>query len=127
LKTSRGRDIGNYSFRVKSLPAPTVYIGNKNGGEIDRNILINSFLTPRLDGFDFELFFRVTKYRMIAENPSGEGHFYNGNSSTLTEGMIEEIKKLPSGSAVVFYDFEVTYATKDSPVFQCEPVHFTVR
>ncbi|MFT7101534.1 MAG: gliding motility-associated protein GldM [Bacteroidia bacterium] len=60
------RKMGEFEFRVKSVPAPTPTIAGKEGGLISAGRLAAApTVVPKMKDFDFELFYQVTKFDLV--------------------------------------------------------------
>lgn len=58
-------NMGSREFRVKRVPDPVAEIANIKEGEIEKNTLLAaSAIIPAMKDFEFELYFRVTSFRM---------------------------------------------------------------
>ena len=56
--------MGSFDYRVKKVPDPVATIANSKGGTVNKNILAAGTLIPQLENFDFELFFKITGFKM---------------------------------------------------------------
>ena len=94
------RKMGEFEFRVKSVPAPTPTIAGTEGGLVSANRLAAApTVIPKMKDFDFELFYKVTKFDLV----------YQVGTDLITKQVvgsripadaIAQIKRLKKGSRV---------------------------
>lgn len=94
------RKMGEFEFRVKDVPAPTPTIAGTEGGLVSANRLAAApTVIPKMKDFDFELFFKVTKFDLV----------YQVGTDLITKQVIgsrippdavAQIKRLRKGSRI---------------------------
>lgn len=61
--------IGTANFRIEYVPDPVAKIGTKNGGLIEKEILLGHFgITAELTDFDFDVKFRIKSFSVVILN-----------------------------------------------------------
>jgi gliding motility-associated protein GldM len=87
------KNMGAFTFRLKTLPDPIAKIGGKNEGFISKNILLASpYLVPEMPvGFDFSLNFVVTSYN-FGTFKSGDVFNMKVQGNALSKEIIQMIK-----------------------------------
>lgn len=98
----RKMPMGEFKYRVKRVPDPIPTIANKEGGPIDKSILAAGTLIPKMKDFDFELFFRITGFRVSIIAKGKDLIEFPAESNQLTEQMRTNIGKLRAGDKVIF-------------------------
>jgi gliding motility-associated protein GldM len=94
------RKMGEFEFRVKDVPAPVATIAGTKGGLVSPNRLAAApTVIPKMENFDFELFFKVTKFDLV----------YQVGTDLMTKPVVgskippdavAQIKRLKKGSRV---------------------------
>ena len=94
------RKMGEFEFRVKSVPAPTATIAGSEGGLISANRLAAApTVIPKMKDFDFELFYKVTKFDLVYQ--VGTDLITKPvNGSSIPADALDQIKRLKRGSRV---------------------------
>lgn len=94
------RKMGEFEFRVKSVPAPTATIAGSEGGLISANRLAAApTVIPKMKDFDFELFYKVTKFDLVYQ--VGTDLITKPvNGSSIPPDALDQIKRLKKGSRV---------------------------
>jgi gliding motility-associated protein GldM len=97
--------MGTEIFRVKKLPDPDPYIGNKKNGFISREMLISAgnIVARMPDDFEFDYQFQIRSFRMTMQRGFNVNH-YESSSSRLTDEMIKQIKNTNRGQTIIFED-----------------------
>ncbi len=85
--------MGGSPFRVKPVPNPIPTIGGVEGGPIGKAILLASALIPQMKGFDFDLQFVITNFKM-GINIGGDYIEKSSSNNQLTP----EMKRLIQGA-----------------------------
>lgn len=95
--------MGAFKYRVKRVPDPVAMINGKKGGSINKNELaaatsVNSIM----ENFDFELYFKVTKFRMTLIKKGRDPIEIDSQSNLLTPQMKQAISGSGPGTKVYF-------------------------
>jgi len=89
-------------FRVLPVPPPTIRLAGKSEGAVDRAVLASSsFLTANLDGFLFELKYRVTQFEIIATGKKGVIVNQTVKGNKLPKSVINKLRKSPRGTIII--------------------------
>ncbi len=96
----KSRKMGEFEFRVKDVPAPVATIAGTKGGLISPNRLAAApTVIPKMENFDFELFFKVTKFDLVYQ--VGTDLITKPvNGSKIPADAVAQIKRLKKGSRV---------------------------
>ena len=94
------RKMGEFEFRIKDVPAPVAQIAGVEEGLVSANRLAAApTVIPKMKNFDFELFFKVTKFDLV----------YQVGTDLITKPVtgsripgdaVDQIKRLKKGSRV---------------------------
>lgn len=108
LGTGRTQNMGSQEFRIKGVPNPIAYIGSKIGsGKISKEILIqNTFLTARMENFDFELPWRITSYRITVVKNGREVASKTNSGSQFSSDIQNTIRSATSGTTFEFTEIK---------------------
>jgi len=94
------RLIGQYMFRVKDVPRAIATIAGKEGGLISASRLAAApTVIPKIENFDFELFFKVTKFDLVYQ-VGADLIAKNVVGSKIPPDAIAQIKRLKKGARV---------------------------
>lgn len=97
--------LGTSKFRVKRIPDPKPQFAGKSGGNTSAaNIKAQDRLFAKLDNFDFDAKFNVTRFTILIVKPRQDPIIYSTNGSELTSAMRSAISTVTPGSTVVFKD-----------------------
>jgi len=100
------KNAGKGEFRIKKVPAPVLFLGAKNGGEVSpAELRTMSVVTARLENFAFDLSYKVTRYKFVYQPKRGG----NAVQKDITGAQIpQEIKSLMTapgaGDMFIFYN-----------------------
>lgn len=106
IDTENGRrSMGRKIFRVKRVPDPVAYIGDKRKGSVSKGWLAaQSGIKAVLKGFDFDLRFRVVYFKL---SYTDKGFTKEKVVRSNSFGTIRsELRKVPSGKKVYFEDIQ---------------------
>jgi hypothetical protein len=96
------RPMGDAFFRVKKVPLPIAKIANQVDGDIERNTLIAAgAIIPVMEDFEFELYFRVTSFRM-ATVIGGDWISKRANGNRFSDEMVSMIQNARRGQKFFF-------------------------
>jgi hypothetical protein len=101
----KGMVLGASDFRVKRIPDPKAQFGGKSGGSTSAaNIRAQDRLFAKLDNFDFDAKFNVTRFTILIIKPRQDAIIYSGSSGELTGAMKSALNTVTPGTTVVFKD-----------------------
>ncbi|MBI1286868.1 MAG: gliding motility protein GldM [Flavobacteriales bacterium] len=94
------RPMGDFKFRVKDVPPPVATIAGVEEGLVSANRLAAApTVIPKMQNFDFELFFQVTKFDLVYQ--VGTDLITKPvTGSRIPDGDLDQIKRLKKGSRV---------------------------
>lgn len=94
------RPMGDFDFRVKEVPAPVGTIAGIQEGLVSANRLAAApTVIPKMENFDFELFFKVTKFDLVYQVGT-DLITKNVTGSSIPGDALDQIKRLKKGSRV---------------------------
>ncbi|HTH82230.1 MAG TPA: gliding motility protein GldM [Mucilaginibacter sp.] len=106
-EVSKGKimTLGSTLFRVKRIPDPKPQFAGKSGGTTSAaNIKAQDVLFAKLDGFDFDAKFNVTRFTLLVIKPRQDPISITGTGSELNSAMHSALSSISPGSIVVFKD-----------------------
>jgi len=93
--------VGNHQFRVHKVPDPAAYVGGKSGGKIARNVfLAANRITARLDGFAFDVAFRIESYSVVIEKDNVSSFKKDFKGNRFPNELRSEIQKIGRGAKI---------------------------
>jgi hypothetical protein len=98
-------------FRVKIVPKPVVYFGDKVSGEISKEE-INAVDSLQVNMYDFNyqgLQYTIKKFKLIYVPKKGNAQPFEANNGFLTPDMKAAIKNPITGDVIMVYDIFVTF------------------
>ncbi|WP_259068250.1 gliding motility protein GldM [Mucilaginibacter sp. X4EP1] len=104
---SKGKvtNLGSSLFRVKRIPDPKPQFAGKSGGNTSAaNIRAQDRLFAKLDNFDFDAKFNVTRFTMLVAKPRQDVIILSATGNELTGSMKALINTVSPGTTVVFKD-----------------------
>jgi len=97
--------LGASEFRVKRIPDPkAMFAGSYGGVTSAANIKGQDAIFAKLEGFEFDLKFNVTRFTLIVAKPRQDPIRYSGTGNELTADMHKALSGVGPGSYVVFQD-----------------------
>ncbi|MFB9842331.1 type IX secretion system motor protein PorM/GldM [Mucilaginibacter ginsenosidivorans] len=97
--------LGATKFRVKRIPDPKPQFAGKSGGNTSAaNIKAQDRVFAKLDNFDFDAKFNVTRFTILVIKPRQDPIIYSATGSELTSQMRAAINTIGPGSTIVFKD-----------------------
>jgi gliding motility-associated protein GldM len=97
--------LGSTLFRVKRIPDPKPVFAGKSGGSTSAaNLRAQDRLFARLDNFDFDAKFNVTRFTLIVVKPRQDPTILSTSGNELSSQMRAAMSSLAPGSIVVFKD-----------------------
>jgi hypothetical protein len=100
------RSMGSMKFRVKRVPDPVAYVGGVKGGPIAKGTLVASGgIIPRMDNFDFDLFFQITSFTLTM-NKAGDLVSESTTGSKFSAKMTTMLNSASKGQRIYFEDIK---------------------
>lgn len=97
--------LGSTLFRVKRIPDPKAEFAGKSGGSTtSANIKSQEAIFAKLDNFEFDAKFNVTRFTMMVLKPRQDVLTFTGTGNQLTSAMHAALNTISPGSKVVFQD-----------------------
>ena len=97
--------LGTTKFRIKRIPDPKPMFAGKSGGNTSAaNLKAQDRVFARLDNFDFDAKFNVTRFTILVIKPRQDPVIYSTNGSELTGPMKAAISSISPGATIVFKD-----------------------
>ena len=97
--------LGSTLFRIKRIPDPKAMFAGKSGGSTSAaNIRAQDRLFAKLDNFDFDAKFNVTRFTMIIVKPRQDAIIMSASGADLSGAMRSAIGGVSPGTTVVFKD-----------------------
>ena len=96
-------NMGAMKFRVKRVPDPVAKIAGKKEGPMQKNALIaQSAVIAELENFDFEIYYKVTRFKMSLYPKGKDPVEIDSNSNLITAQMKSALSKARAGDKVYF-------------------------
>jgi len=90
-------------FRVKRIPDPIAQFAGKTGGAMATvAIKAQNAIFAKLDNFDFDASFRVTKFSLIIAKPRADAIVLSTSGGKLSSAMKSALNGITPGSRVIF-------------------------
>ena len=97
--------LGTTKFRVKRIPDPKAqFAGKSDGSTSSVNIKAQNRVFAKLDNFDFDATFNVTRFTLIVVKPRQDPIIYQTTGPDLSSEMRKAINTVSPGSTVIFKD-----------------------
>jgi len=95
--------LGSTEFRVKRIPDPKAQFAGKGGGTTSTaNIKGQDAIYAKLDNFEFDAKFNVTRFTLIVNKPRQDAISINGTGNELTAQMRQALNTIGPGTNVIF-------------------------
>jgi gliding motility-associated protein GldM len=95
--------LGTSPFRVKRIPDPKPQFAGKSGGNTSAaNIRAQDRIFAKLDNFDFDAKFNVTRFTLMVAKPRQDVIIIPGIGNELTGAMRALINTVTPGTTIVF-------------------------
>lgn len=103
ISPGRSQVLGVQEFRVKRIPDPKAqFAGKSNGTTSAGNIKAQDKVFAKLEGFDFDAKFNVTRFSMTVIKPRQDAIVSSTSGSDLSGAMRSALATITPGSSVVF-------------------------
>ncbi|WP_317130929.1 type IX secretion system motor protein PorM/GldM [Sphingobacterium daejeonense] len=90
-------------FRVKRIPDPIAQFAGKTGGAMATvAIKAQNAIFAKLDNFDFDASFKVTKFSLIIAKPRADAIVLSTSGNRLSSSMKSALNGITPGSRVIF-------------------------
>jgi gliding motility-associated protein GldM len=125
-EVSKGRvmALGSTLFRVKRIPDPKPEFAGKSGGKTSAaNLKAQDAVFAKLEGFEFDAKFSVTRFTMIVIKPRQDALINSGTGNQLNSAMHAALNTVTPGSTVVFQD--IIAVGPDGSQRGLDPIIFT--
>ena len=97
--------LGTSLFRVKRIPDPKPQFAGKSGGNTSAaNIRAQDRIFAKLDNFDFDAKFNVTRFTLVVVKPRQDVISISGSGNELTAPMRTVMNTVTPGTTIVFKD-----------------------
>jgi gliding motility-associated protein GldM len=97
--------LGSTLFRVKRIPDPKPQFAGKSGGNTSAaNLRAQDRVFAKLENFDFDAKFNVTRFSIVVVKPRQDVISYSTNGSELSAQMKAVMNTVTPGTTVVFKD-----------------------
>lgn len=101
----KGMVLGASEFRIKRIPDPKAQFAGKSGGSTSAaNIKAQDAVFAKLDNFDFDARFNVTRFTLVIIKPRQDAITISTSGNNLTAPMRQALSSIIPGSTVVFKD-----------------------
>ncbi|MFI5157904.1 MAG: gliding motility protein GldM [Sphingobacteriales bacterium] len=101
----KGLVLGTSEFRVKRIPDPKPEFAGKSGGNTSAaNIRAQDKVFAKLDNFDFDAKFSVTRFTLLIAKPRQDAIILSTTGSQLSAAMRSAMSTVSSGTTIVFKD-----------------------
>jgi hypothetical protein len=116
--------LGSETFRLKNIPDPVVTINRMPAGQVNKNDLMTNGIiyATRPAGFDLPATFTVQSFKFYAPG-DGAGQII-GTGRSLSDQMINNIKKTKRDQVIILYDIKVN--GPDGPRVLQNPVTYRI-
>lgn len=105
----KNKPMGSSVFRLKLVPDPILKIAGTNTGVISKNLLLASpYIVAEMPvGFDFNLKFKVTSFKFVAAEASGEITEFKVQGNALNTDIIKIVKNARRNQRIWFEEIKV--------------------
>ncbi|MDP9047179.1 MAG: gliding motility protein GldM, partial [Bacteroidota bacterium] len=95
--------LGSTLFRVKRIPDPKAMFAGKSGGTTGAaNIRAQDRIFAKLDNFDFDAKFNITRFTLVIAKPRQDAIILSTNGNELSSQMRAAMNSVSPGTTVVF-------------------------
>jgi gliding motility-associated protein GldM len=97
--------LGSTKFRMKRIPDPKPQFAGKSGGNTSSaNIKAQDKVFAKLENFDFDAKFNVTRFTILVVKPRQDPIILSTSGSEITSAMHTALNSITPGSTIVFKD-----------------------
>jgi gliding motility-associated protein GldM len=101
----KGMVLGSSLFRIKRIPDPKPQFAGKSGGNTSAaNLRAQDRVFAKLENFDFDARFNVTRFTLLIVKPRQDAIIYSSSGAELTGAMRSAMNTVTPGTTVVFKD-----------------------
>lgn len=101
--------LGSTKFRIKRIPDPkAVFAGKSSGSTSAANLRGQDKLFARLENFDFDTHFEVTRFTMFIARPRQDAVIMSSTGADLTGQMKAALATITPGTRVIFTNIMAT-------------------
>ncbi|RFZ82359.1 gliding motility protein GldM [Mucilaginibacter terrenus] len=101
----KGMVLGASDFRVRRIPDPKPQFAGKSGGKTSAaNLRAQDRVFAKLEGFDFDAKFNVTRFSLIVIKPRQDAVQYSTTGSELSGPMRTAMSSVVPGTTIVIQD-----------------------
>ncbi|RYU90350.1 gliding motility protein GldM [Mucilaginibacter terrigena] len=105
LAPGKSQTLGSTLFRVKRIPDPKATFAGKSGGKTSAaNLRAQDRVFARLDNFEFDAKFNVTRFNLIIIKPRQDAVSLSTTGGELSSAMRSAMSSVTPGTTVVFQD-----------------------
>lgn len=105
VSPGKSTTLGSTLFRVKRIPDPKFSFAGKTGGTTSAaNIRAQDYVFAKLDNFEFDAKFNVTRFTLMVIKPRQDAIIIPGSGNTLSSQMHQVLGSVIPGTTVVFKD-----------------------
>ncbi|MEP7171551.1 MAG: GldM family protein, partial [Bacteroidota bacterium] len=121
---NKNMPMGSMPYRVKRLPDPVAKMANLKGGNINKSTLAAQAIIPVMEGFDFDLFPKITSFRVTIIRRGKDPLDLSSTSNSLTPDMKNAIMQAPLGTKLYFE--QIKAAMPDATTRTLSPLNFVL-
>ncbi len=122
----RNQVLGSTEFRVKRIPDPKAQFAGRSGGTTSAvNLRAQDRLFAKLDNFEFDAKFTVTRFKMIIQKPHQDGVVTAGSGGELSSAQRAALASITPGTRVFFDD--IIAVGPDGGQRGLDPITFTAQ
>ena len=104
-KGGKSATFGTSMFRVKRIPDPKAVFAGKSGGSTGAaNLRAQDRVFAKLEGFDFDAKFNVTRFSLIIIKPRQDAVLMSATGGELSGAMKSAMNSVAPGTTLVFKD-----------------------
>jgi len=97
--------LGSTLFRVKRIPDPKAMFAGKSGGNTSAaNLRAQDAIFAKLDNFEFDAKFNVTRFSLIVVRPRSDALILSTTGNQLSSSMRAAMANVSPGTTVIFKD-----------------------
>jgi gliding motility-associated protein GldM len=105
VSPGKSTTLGSTLFRVKRIPDPKFSFAGRSGGTTSAaNIRAQDYVFAKLENFEFDAKFNVTRFTLMVIKPRQDAIIIPGSGNTLSGQMHQVLNTVIPGTTVVFKD-----------------------